>query len=92
MNGVVSTCGNKRREKKSGVRNALGQETSDVFFYVIKRGVNHQEKYACKALLVRKFILHPLIHTRLESTLVQDFGGWQDRLLRDSDATMIMQS
>ena len=35
--------------------------------------------------------LHPLIHTRLESTLVQDFGGWQDRLLRDSDATMIMQ-
>jgi len=44
MNGVVSTCGNKRREKKLGVRNALGQETSDVFFYVIKRGVNHQEK------------------------------------------------
>jgi hypothetical protein len=46
MNGVVSTCGNKRREKKSGVRNALGQETSDVFFYVIKEWANHQEKYA----------------------------------------------
>ncbi len=27
----------------------------------------------------------------LEFTLAQDFGGWQDRLLRDSDATMIMQ-
>ena len=71
MNGVVSTCGNKRREKKSGVRNALGQETSDVFFYVIKRGVNHQEKYACKALLVRKFILHPFY----EGLVVKPFFG-----------------
>jgi hypothetical protein len=35
--------------------------------------------------------LHPLIHTLLEFALAQDFGGWQDRLLRDSDATMIMQ-
>jgi hypothetical protein len=26
----------------------------------------------------------------LEFTLAQDFGGWQDRLLRDSDATMII--
>jgi hypothetical protein len=81
MNGVVSTCGNKRREKKSGVRNALGQETSDVFFYVIKRGVNHQEKYACKALLVRKFILHPLIHTLLEFDVAQDIES-QSTLLR----------
>ena len=74
MNGVVSTCENKRREKKSGVRNAIGQETSDVFFYVIKRGVNRQEKYACKALLVRKFALHPLIHSLLEFTLAQGLG------------------
>ena len=77
MNGVVSTCGNKRKEKKSGVRNALGQETSDVFFYVIKRGVNHQEKYACKALLVRKCGLHPLIHTLLEFNLAQDIENRQ---------------
>ena len=33
----------------------------------------------------------PLIHTSLEFARAQDFGGWQDRLLRDSDATMIMQ-
>jgi hypothetical protein len=45
MNGVVSTCGNKRREKKSGVRNALGQETSDVPFHATKEWANHQEKY-----------------------------------------------
>jgi hypothetical protein len=34
--------------------------------------------------------LHPLIHTLLKFNLVQDFGGWQDMLLRDSDATMII--
>jgi len=73
MNGVVSTCGNKRREKKSGVRNALGQETSDVSYCAIKRWVNHQEKYACKALLVRKCGLHFLIHTLLEFNLAQEF-------------------
>ena len=33
----------------------------------------------------------PLIHTRLEFNVAQDFGGCQDRLIRDSDATMIMQ-
>ena len=30
-------------------------------------------------------------YTRLEFSLAQDFGGCQDRLIRDSDATMIMQ-
>jgi len=39
----------------------------------------------------QKCELHPLIHTLLEFDLAQDFGGCKDRLLRDSDATMIMQ-
>ena len=59
-------------QKKSGFRNALGQETSDVSFHATKEWLNHQEKYACKALLVRNCGLHPLIHTLLESNLTQD--------------------
>ena len=89
MNGLVSTCGNKRREKKSGVPNALGQETSDVSFYAIKRWVNHQEKYACKALLVRKFILHPLIYTRLEFNLSPNMVVCQRDLLSKYDNELV---
>ena len=35
--------------------------------------------------------LHLLIHTLLEFNVAQDFGGYLYRLIRDSDATMIMQ-
>jgi hypothetical protein len=33
----------------------------------------------------------PLIHTPLEFALAQDVEGCQDRLIRDSSATMIVQ-
>jgi len=79
MNAVVSTRGNKRREKQLGVRNALGQKTSDVFFHTIIGSVNHKEKYACKALLVRNCGLHPLIHTSALATMVLNVGTGQKR-------------
>jgi hypothetical protein len=71
MNGVVSTCGNKMREKKLGVRNALVKE-SQIIIMLPKDGQTTKKKYACKTLLVRKCRLHPLIHTLLEFNLAQD--------------------
>jgi hypothetical protein len=47
---------------------------------------NKIEKCELKATRAEDYI-----HTRLEFTLAQDLGGCKYRMIRDSDATMIMQ-
>jgi hypothetical protein len=67
-------------EVSGGYENVLAKE-SQITIKLPKDGQTTKLKYACKALLVRNWGLHPLIHTLLEFNLAQDVESIMKRSL-----------
>ena len=67
----------ERRKKLSDMR--LGKKLQVYLLMLPKNGLSTKKKYACKSLLVRNCVLHPLICTLLEFNLAQNLESIDKR-------------